>query len=115
MKCYLAQGRIVDSQYSRGRYCKPSKETNTRILYIKLIVSEQTATYQSTKDFYKAVLCYGQVKNASSNLKCVSKFVELYGIRGAEMPHKTLNGYDFYGAILETQFSNAQSRTLNCL
>lgn len=115
LKSSLVQGRIIDAQYSRGRDGRPSRDTNTGTLYIKPIVSNKTATDPNTEDDYKELFCaYGEVKKVSSNRKRESeKFVEFYDIRGAEASQKALNGYDFNGVILEIQFANTHSRTLN--
>ncbi|KAK9173569.1 RNA recognition motif domain protein family protein [Cryptosporidium meleagridis] len=115
LKSSLVQGRIIDAQYSRGRDGRLSRDINTGTLYIKPIVSNKTATDPNTEDDYKELFCaYGEVKKVSSNRKRESeKFVEFYDIRGAEASQKALNGYDFNGVILEIQFANTHSRTLN--
>ncbi|KAJ1605355.1 RNA binding protein [Cryptosporidium canis] len=112
LKSSLVQGRIIDAQYSRGR---ASRDTNTGTLYIKPIIGDHMVADPNTEDDYKELFCaYGDVKKVSSNRKRESeKFVEFYDIRGAEASQKALNGYDFNGVILEIQFANTHSRTLN--
>ncbi|KAF7458630.1 RNA recognition motif-containing protein [Cryptosporidium felis] len=115
LKSSLVQGRVIDAQYSRGNEVRYSRDINTGTLYIKPIINDKITSDPNTDDDYKELFCtYGEVKKVSSNRKRESeKFVEFYDIRGAEASQKALNGYDFNGVILEIQFANTQSRTLN--
>lgn len=115
LKSSLVQGRVIDAQYSRGRDGRPSRDTNTGTLYIRPIINDKITSDPNTVDDYRELFCtYGEVKKVSSNRKRESeKFVEFYDIRGAEASQKALNGYEFNGVVLEIQFANTHSRTLN--
>ncbi|OII76560.1 RNA recognition family protein [Cryptosporidium andersoni] len=115
LKNSQVQGRIIDVQYSRGRDDRPSRDTNTGTLYVRPVVNDKGFVDPNTVDDYKQLFgAYGDVKKVSSNRKReAEKFVEFYDTRGAEASQKALNGYDFNGVVLEIQFANTHSRTIN--
>eukprot|EP00914_Ancora_sagittata_P025039 GHVO01049953.1.p1 GENE.GHVO01049953.1~~GHVO01049953.1.p1 ORF type:complete len:259 (-),score=48.37 GHVO01049953.1:72-848(-) len=108
-------GRQVEVQYCRPNARATAKESNTGTLYVRPVTSERNFQDPNTAEEYRKLFeMYGEVKKVNSNRKReAEKFVEFYDLRSAEQALQNLNGYNFNGVILEVQFANQSSKTLN--
>eukprot|EP00922_Rhytidocystis_sp_ex-Travisia-forbesii_P072797 GHVS01108540.1.p1 GENE.GHVS01108540.1~~GHVS01108540.1.p1 ORF type:complete len:400 (+),score=96.15 GHVS01108540.1:214-1413(+) len=91
------------------------KDLNMGTLYVRPQGADRSFVDPNSVDSYKTLFGqYGELKKVSSNRKReAEKFIEYFDCRGSQKAQELLNGYNFNGVILEVQYAQQPSRTLN--
>eukprot|EP00921_Rhytidocystis_pertsovi_P002054 GHVQ01003535.1.p1 GENE.GHVQ01003535.1~~GHVQ01003535.1.p1 ORF type:complete len:346 (+),score=66.47 GHVQ01003535.1:464-1501(+) len=91
------------------------RDLNMGTLYVRPQGADRAFVDPNSVEAYKMLFGqYGEIKKVSTNRKReAEKFVEYFDCRGSQKAQELLNGYNFNGVILEVQYAQQPSRTLN--
>eukprot|EP01071_Lankesteria_metandrocarpae_P003811 Lankesteria_metandrocarpae@DN3196_c1_g1_i1.p1 len=107
-------GRRIDCQFSRQRNDRV-RDGNTGTLYVRPQTTDRGfVDPNSSEDYQTYFSAYGEIKKVSANRKReAEKFIEYYDLRSAEAALNALNGKGLQGVVLEIQYANNSSKTVN--
>ncbi|CEM27810.1 unnamed protein product [Vitrella brassicaformis CCMP3155] len=107
-------GKSIDAQFSSGRP-DGGREENQGTLFVRPATADRNfIDINSVEQYRELFTAFGAVKKVTPNRKReAEKFVQYFDLRDAEKALKGLNGFNFNGVLLDVQFSNQPSRSLN--